>query len=79
MTYIVSHYISEQRLSRAEIAPAGDGEELLMFAGVMVVPGCGTRSLSGLGKHSDNSAVRDQILPILKVNSCSIDRESGEI
>src|SRR6185369_4913722 len=37
------------------------------------------RSLSDLGNRSENSAGRDQILPILKVNSCSIDRKSSEI
>jgi hypothetical protein len=37
------------------------------------------RSLSDLGNRSENSAGRGQILSILKVNSCSIDQESGEI
>jgi len=38
-----------------------------------------SRSLSGLGNLSENSAGRGQILTILKVNSCSIGQESGEI
>ena len=42
-------------------------------------PNAKPRSLSGLGNQSENSAVRDQILPVSKVNSCSIDRENGEI
>ena len=37
------------------------------------------RSLSDLGNRSKNSAGRGQILSISKVNSCSIDQESGEI
>src|SRR6266571_333353 len=40
---------------------------------------CISRSLSDLGNRSENSAGRGQILSILKVNSCSIDQESGEI
>src|SRR5512140_3296691 len=39
----------------------------------------GPRSLSDLGNRSENSVGRGQILSILKVNSCSIDQESGEI
>ncbi|MGK2905226.1 MAG: hypothetical protein ACSLFH_02610, partial [Desulfuromonadales bacterium] len=37
------------------------------------------RSLSDLGNPRENSAGRGQILSILKVNSRSIDQESGEI
>ena len=37
------------------------------------------RSLSDLGNRSENSAGRGQILSILRVNSRSIDQESGEI
>jgi hypothetical protein len=36
-------------------------------------------SLSVLGNTSENLAERGQILSILKVNSRSIDQESGEI
>jgi hypothetical protein len=45
---------------------------------VNIVPAV-ERSLSDLGNQSENSAVRDQILPIFKVNSCSVDQGSGEI
>ena len=38
-----------------------------------------TRSLSGLKNRSENSAGRGQILPLLQVNSHSIDQKSGEI
>jgi phosphoketolase len=37
------------------------------------------RSLSDLKNRSENSAGRGQILPVLQVNSRSIDQESGEI
>jgi hypothetical protein len=37
------------------------------------------RSLSDLKNRSENSAGRGQILPVLPVNSCSIDQKSGEI
>jgi hypothetical protein len=40
---------------------------------------CFSRSLSDLGNRSENSTERGQILPILQVNSRSIDQESGEI
>jgi hypothetical protein len=43
------------------------------------MPFLSPRSLSDLGNRSENSAGRGQILSILKVNSCSIDQESGEI
>jgi hypothetical protein len=36
-------------------------------------------SLSDLKNRSENSAERGQILPVLPVNSCSIDQKSGEI
>jgi hypothetical protein len=38
-----------------------------------------TSSLSGLKNRSENSAGRGQILPVLQVNSRSIDQKSGEI
>ena len=38
-----------------------------------------TRSLSDLKNRSENSAERGQILPVLQVNSRSIDQKSGEI
>jgi hypothetical protein len=38
-----------------------------------------SRSLSDLGSPSENLTERGQILSILKVNSSSIDQESGEI
>ena len=38
-----------------------------------------SRSLSDLGDRSENLTGRGQILSFLKVNSCSIDRKSGEI
>jgi hypothetical protein len=37
------------------------------------------RSLSDLKNRSENSAGRGQILPVLQVNSHSIDQKSGEI
>jgi hypothetical protein len=36
-------------------------------------------SLSDLKNRSENSAGREQILPVLQVNSHSIDQKSGEI
>ena len=36
-------------------------------------------SLSDLKNRSENSAERGQILPVLQVNSHSIDQKSGEI
>ena len=38
-----------------------------------------SRSLSDLDNRSENLTGRGQILSILKVNSCSIDRKNGEI
>jgi hypothetical protein len=37
------------------------------------------RNLSDLKNRSENSAGRGQILPVLQVNSRSIDQENGEI
>src|SRR3970040_2121006 len=41
--------------------------------------GVPTSSLSDLKNRSENSAERGQILPVLQVNSHSIDQKSGEI
>src|SRR6185369_7949335 len=65
-----------QRLSPGLEGNVGSGE-LIMKA--IRHPCPFPRSLSDLGNRSENSDGREQILSILKVNSCSIDQESGEI
>jgi hypothetical protein len=65
----LDRYFHGLRLLPLWVAPGGSGQKN---------PGV-ARSLSDLGNPSENLAERGQILSILKVNSRSIDQESGEI
>ena len=61
---------------------AGNGkvvEKFVVFNTYATGSSTKTRSLSDLGNQSENSTGRGKILSILKVNSRSIDQESGEI
>jgi hypothetical protein len=61
------------------IAPVKLIFENVAVASAQIFINNGLGSLSDLGSRSENSAGREQILSILKVNSRSIDRKSGEI